>query len=233
MQINDTIKNKELNQSLDELQVKYETEKKEQQIVLQRTELKSTNRLLAISISVGTLVLIALIHIILLYNKRNQAYKRLVYQSINCPNENLVIENGSTNEMEDNDTTLNDNENKPVQLSDEQKTQILSSIKYQLDSKSFLRTDLNINKLAELCNTNRTYLSQVINETYQMNFNAFINKLRIDEAKKMILDRKNDIQLKNLYTELGFNTYNVFNEAFKRHIGVTPAFFVRTINKDL
>ncbi len=65
-----------------------------------------------------------------------------------------------------------------------------------------------------------------------MNFNTFINMLRINEAKQMLADKNNDLPLKELYLRLGFNTYSVFNEAFKKHVGVTPAFYLRTI-KDL
>jgi len=65
-----------------------------------------------------------------------------------------------------------------------------------------------------------------------MNFNTFINTLRINEAKQILSDKDNNIPLKELYLRLGFNTYSVFNEAFKKHVGVTPAFYLKTV-KDL
>lgn len=230
--VNDTIKSRESLQVFNEFQTKYETEKKEQQIVLQEQKLKAKNKLLLIGSVSGVLILIALILIWLLYNKRNQAYKLLVLQNINSTKESsmsipeIVLSNNNQS------YNVENVEIKATQMSDQQKKQLIETLTQQIESKVFLLPDININKMAELCNTNRTYLSQLINEYYQMNFSTLINKCRIEEAKRILIAEKNDVQLKNFYPKLGFNSYGVFNEAFKKHIGVTPAFFLQTVRSE-
>ena len=99
------------------------------------------------------------------------------------------------------------------------------------NTKVYLEPNLLIKTLAEKCETNRSYLSQFINERYNMNFSTFINTLRVNEAKQILSDKNNDIPFKELYLRLGFNTYSVFNEAFKKHVGVTPAFYLKTVKE--
>ena len=234
--VNDSINNEDYQNKFLEFQTKYETEKKEQQIVLQDTQIKSQHRfLIELSIS-GVLLLIAFIFIFILYNKRNQAYKKLVFQSMGkIDNEELFDDSeilGTDNELEEvTEKIANQKNNNPL-FDETTRTQIKEELQKQLSSKVYLDDSITINKLATLCNTNRTYLSQVINETYQMNFNTFINKLRIDEAKKLLIDESFETPLKQLSTQLGFNTYTVFNDAFKKFIGVTPAFFLRTVKAE-
>ena len=231
MQINDTIRNKELNQSIEEFQIKYETEKKEQQILLQQHELQSKTRLLIIIFSAGLLVLIALILIVFLYNKRNQAYKQLVYQSI----ENASVSSFSSidfNRNKNDEETTENKTTKSTLLSENQIITLTQLLDEQLKKKIFLEPDISLDKIADLCGTNRNYISNLINRNHELNFNSFINKLRIEESIKIMINEQNNVQLKNLYKRLGYNSYTVFNDAFKKHTGVTPKIFLNTIIQD-
>lgn len=225
---NDSINNKELATKMKEFEFKYETEKKEQQIALQQDIIKNKNQLLVFSAVSGSLILAALLVIFILYRIRNRAYKQLVYQNL----ENTTY--AQPLEIEDNTDEENAVEikNGNSSLDDGLKNQIEIALNKQLGAKVYLESNIILKTLAEKCDTNRSYLSQFINEQYNMNFNTFINTLRINEAKKILSDINNNIPLKELYLQLGFNTYSVFNEAFKKHVGVTPAFFLKTV-KDL
>jgi len=211
-----------------EFEFKYETKKKEQLIALQLNTIKDKNLLLALSIIAGSLIFAALLVIFILYRIRNKAYKQLVYQSLqNTSNAQLLKIEEPTDEV---DVT----EIKSINsvLDESLKSHIEVSLNKQIDSKIYLEPNIILKTLAEKCDTNRSYLSQFINERYNMNFNTFINTLRINEAKQILSDKDNNIPLKELYLRLGFNTYSVFNEAFKKHVGVTPAFYLKTV-KDL
>ena len=225
---NDSINNRELVTKMKEFEFKYETEKKEQQIALQQDIIKNKNQLLVFSVISGSLILAALLVIFILYRIRNKAYKQLVYQSLGNTSyaEPVEIEDSTDDE------NAIEIKNGTSSVDDGLKNQIEIALNKQLDAKVYLESNLILKTLAEKCDTNRSYLSQFINEQYNMNFNTFINTLRINEAKKILSDINNNIPLKELYLQLGFNTYSVFNEAFKKHVGVTPAFFLKTV-KDL
>jgi AraC-like DNA-binding protein len=230
--VNDSLNSKESMQVFNEFQTQYETEKKEEQIALQKDEIRNKNRLMIIELVSGVLILMALILIWFLYKKRNEAYKRLVLQSLNCPNDilkplpEIVLDENS--QYSDGDKC----EIRTTQLSDLQKKHLIEKLNRQIELKMHLQPDITINQLAKLCKTNRTYLSQLINEYYNVNFSTFINNLRIEEAKQILANPKEDVQLKTLYPILGFNSYTVFHDAFRKYIGVTPACFRQTI-KDL
>jgi len=225
---NDSINSREVVTKMKEFEFKYETKKKEQLIALQLNTIKDKNLLLALSIIAGSLIFAALLVIFILYRIRNKAYKQLVYQSLqNTSNAQLLKIEEPTDEV---DVT----EIKSINsvLDESLKSHIEVSLNKQIDSKIYLEPNIILKTLAEKCDTNRSYLSQFINERYNMNFNTFINTLRINEAKQILSDKDNNIPLKELYLRLGFNTYSVFNEAFKKHVGVTPAFYLKTV-KDL
>lgn len=222
---NDSISNRELATKMKEFEFKYETEKKEQQIALQQTTIKNKNQLLILAIVAGSIIFVAMLVIFILYRIRNKAYKQLVYQSLENTTNALfvkVVEN-----TEEENTIKIKNGISP--LDESIKNQIEISLNKQIDKKVYLESNLILKTLAEKCNTNRSYLSQFINEKHGMNFNTYINMLRINETKLILSDKNNNTPLKELYLRLGFNTYSVFNEAFKKHVGVTPYFYLKTV----
>ena len=62
--------------------------------------------------------------------------------------------------------------------------------------------------------TNRTYLSQIINEQTKQTFTQFVNGFRTKEAVRSLSDPDNQTPLKAISAELGFNSmttvYNHF-----------------------
>jgi AraC-like DNA-binding protein len=64
-------------------------------------------------------------------------------------------------------------------------------------------------------------LSHIINERLNINFNAFINQYRIDEAQKLLVRDPEKSVIAVAY-EVGFNSKSSFYDAFSRYTGVTP-----------
>lgn len=67
-------------------------------------------------------------------------------------------------------------------------------------------------------------LSCLINRDYKTNFNAFVNRYRIEAAREMLLDDPKRSVLSIAY-EVGFNSKSAFYEAFSRITGMTPGEF--------
>jgi len=227
-QLSDTLFNEQNSKSIAEMQTRFETEKKDQQIKLQELTLKNKNLILRISLISGGLLFISFVLIIILFRKKNKAYKQLVYQNLGISEikQQLIYNNDL---IEDNENGIPKTEKfNNSSLDEEQKIRIIECLNKLIENKIYTKQSLTLNGLAEKCGTNRTYLSQVINDTFQTNFNTFINKLRIDEARQILSGINCDIPLKELYQKLGFHSYSVFNEAFNKFIGVTPAFYQKT-----
>ena len=89
--------------------------------------------------------------------------------------------------------------------------------------KAYRHKDITQEKLAAMTGTNRTYLSQAINEYAGMSYNSWINMYRISEATDILSDPSNSISLKQLADNLGYNSISVFHRAFLKGTGMTPA----------
>lgn len=85
----------------------------------------------------------------------------------------------------------------------------------------YLQPDLTLYKLAEVLDTKPHSLSQVLNQYHQSGFHAFINKYRIEEAKKMLIET--DLKIIAIAYDCGFKSISTFNVAFKKETGMTPS----------
>ena len=112
-------------------------------------------------------------------------------------------------------------------LSEEYKKKIKKQlIEYMDDEKPYLDPDLKLNILAENLSLSTNYLSQIINEMFDQNFNDFVNQYRVQECIDCIKDSNNGHKtLLRIAFECGFNTKATFNSAFKKFTGVTPKRF--------
>jgi ligand-binding sensor domain-containing protein/AraC-like DNA-binding protein len=92
---------------------------------------------------------------------------------------------------------------------------------------------LTLAKLAEATAIPAKHLSQVINEHFELNFNDFVNRYRVEAAKRLLLDpASGEFKLLRIAYESGFNSKSVFNAAFKSHAGLSPSEFRRLLGGD-
>jgi AraC-like DNA-binding protein len=97
------------------------------------------------------------------------------------------------------------------------------------NNKPFLDCELTLVKLASMMDILSHQLSYIINTGFNENFYQFINRYRIQEAKKLILDEKmNHLSLQGIALEVGFKSKSVFNLAFKKSTGQTPTEYKAT-----
>lgn len=94
--------------------------------------------------------------------------------------------------------------------------------------KVYLENDLSLPKLAKRLEASCNQTSFVINELYEDNFYNFINKYRIEEAKRLLLSEKyNQLNVLGIAYESGFNSKTTFNTTFKKYTGMSPTEFVK------
>jgi len=92
------------------------------------------------------------------------------------------------------------------------------------EEKIFLDPDLSLKSLARKLKIHPNYLSRIINEHYNMSFNDFINRCRIETAKEKLTDP--DLVNKSILEimfDSGFYSKSVFNTAFKKFSDTTPS----------
>ncbi|WP_419213159.1 helix-turn-helix domain-containing protein [Maribacter sp. X9] len=83
--------------------------------------------------------------------------------------------------------------------------------------KLYLNQELSLTSLSTFVGITPKQLSQVINQSYNMNYSQLIAKYRIEEAKKMLRAKKyKDYKISAIAYECGFNNLSSFNVSFKR-----------------
>jgi AraC-like DNA-binding protein len=97
---------------------------------------------------------------------------------------------------------------------------------YMKSAKPYLNPDLSLPQLATELNISSHYLSQVINEQFNLNFFDFVNGYRVAAFKEKITDREfRNYSLLGIALECGFNSKSAFNRIFKQNTGLTPSQF--------
>lgn len=109
-------------------------------------------------------------------------------------------------------------------LTSTRKQQVIKKLQYLMDvEKLYSNSSLNLPTLAAKLEIPVPYLSQIINEEYNMSFPEYINAIRIKEAKPLLLNNQKEYTIQQIMYEVGFNSKSAFNNAFKKNTGCTPS----------
>ncbi len=103
---------------------------------------------------------------------------------------------------------------------------IVERIYQQLDDVDFIcQPDLTVERLAQAIGIHDRYVSQVINESTNKNFNTLLNEYRIREACKRLTDFDTYGQMTNetIAEGLGYKSRSHFIRTFKKMTGLTPS----------
>ncbi len=92
----------------------------------------------------------------------------------------------------------------------------------------FKDPELTLDKLAEEIDCPGRHVSQIINEQLNQNFFDFVNRYRIEDAKKLIREKPEYTLLAVAY-ESGFNSKSSFNASFKKYSGQTPSEYKKSV----
>lgn len=223
--LKDSVFSAEKHEQIVEMQTKYESEKKEKEIVLlnaekyaKDAELKQQNTLI-ISLSAGFVIILAfLILVTIQYKQKHKAYNDLVRKNL----EVVEAEKNAAAKYE------------KSSLHDQKQEKLITDLLHLIEvERVFLDSNLNINDLSKQLDTNSKYLSQAINVSFDMNFNSFINKFRVKEAQLLLGDNKNNkFTIEGIAANVGFSNKATFNAAFKKHTGLTPSFYKKSLQEN-
>lgn len=88
----------------------------------------------------------------------------------------------------------------------------------------YMDPDITLDKLAESLKILPRDLSSLINRHFGINFYEFINRYRIEEAKRMLTSEEyKATTITDIYLKVGFNSKSVFYTFFKKLEGMTPS----------
>src|SRR5690606_4832199 len=97
---------------------------------------------------------------------------------------------------------------------------------FMAQQKPYLEPHITVERLAAKLNVSPKSLSGTINNELHVNFFELISSYRVEEAKKRLADAEmREIPISEIMKSCGFNSKSVFNQAFKKTVGVTPSHY--------
>ncbi len=218
--LKDSIQNTGIFSSINELdnhQQVYTTKQQINQLLmdLQKGKQKAHyQQIVLIVVCLALVVLIVVLMFILFQRKQlNEAYDVLVEKS-----------------LEDVDSQESQHEKyKKSSLSDDLQNELLDKILAAMKTSVIYDVDFTVDKLAELVQSNQTYVSQTINTVLKKNFRQFLNKYRIREAQRLFSEPDaTKYTVDAIAFQVGFKSRSAFYTAFKEITGVTPNFYLKS-----
>lgn len=89
--------------------------------------------------------------------------------------------------------------------------------------KLYLDPELSVERLAEILDTSRHKFSQFLNHVLRKSYSEYINELRIEEAKRLLVNpNMHQYTLQAVANTAGFSSYTTFFQVFKKLVGMTP-----------
>ncbi|MDH4199365.1 MAG: helix-turn-helix domain-containing protein [Spirochaetia bacterium] len=122
----------------------------------------------------------------------------------------------------------------PVGYSKSQLNKIdIASLEIRLESlmqekKLYRNENLTLQKLARHLDLSTQQLSEYLNVTKQTGYREYISQYRIEEAKKILLE-KPEMNASLVGFEVGFPSVSGFYKIFKKKVGISPADFRKSI----
>lgn len=98
-----------------------------------------------------------------------------------------------------------------------------------MTEQKFLNPDITLTSLSAELDLASTYVSQVINQQFKLNFYDFVNQYRVEEVKRRLTAPEHShLSVLGIALDCGFKSKSSFNKSFKKHTGKTPSDFKRS-----
>ena len=229
-QENDSLFNIDKEKVISDLRIRYDSERMENELQQHRLELLQREK--KEQLMLGILIMLFLIAggTLYLYQHKNQLYLAIVRQKQDSLRREQQLQD-TISRMRGADAVLppptssEETEKKYVNspLTDEKKSSLFQKLERCMVEQGIYRDNLlTKEKVADLLGTNRTYLSQVINEETGQTFTQYVNRYRLNEAIRLLSNPHSNLPLKAISAQVGFSSMTTFYKMFRDNIGMSP-----------
>lgn len=120
------------------------------------------------------------------------------------------------------------------QMPEKTKLKILEGLKQFEEGENYLKNNFSLPSLASKLNTNTKYLSIILNEYYNKDFNNYLNELRINYIIRKLKNNAQYRQYKLSYLaeKSGFSSHSKFSAVFKSITGLPPSDFIKFLESE-
>jgi len=209
---------------ISELRRRYEISKANQQILQLTVEQQVKEQTIRyqrifqiIILAVLVLISAVLVFVFAQHRKLNTAYKKLFEKDVKLIEHEQILLKKSRKTI----------------LTDRAQNKLISQV-YAImeDAAVICDTEFTLDKLADLVDSNRVRVSQVINNGLKKNFRTFLNEYRIREAQRLFSESDTTkYTIEFVALKVGFKSRTSFIAAFKETTGVSPGFYLKALQE--
>lgn len=204
------------NSNYKEWSIFYEKEKLTKSIKYLTTLNKIKSKTMIIYTVIIIFLVLVLILLVILYLKLRDSYRKIFH--LNKISDFKLVQDKITPDTDGNDQKL---------------YSLFLEIQQLMENEKFyLKPGITISDISTAMTSNDKYISLSINKFARMNFNQYINTLRIQEAKILLLETNHESTVQEVAKACGFGNSSSFIRTFKQVTGLTPAFYV-TLSKEI
>jgi AraC-like DNA-binding protein/tetratricopeptide (TPR) repeat protein len=214
-----------MQRQINEMSAKYDLREKETKIKEEAQKNRTYRLQLKYFGVISLIIIILLIVLVVMSRLKNRAYKKLVEQNLKAIKKEKQVEQCLRN------LTENDIMNR-VDLTDRHAELALRLEKFMAEEKPYLWSDVGLEEFCKKLNTNRTYLSNLINDKFNMGFYDFLFEYRVKSALEYLSnDQFSHLSVEGIGDITGFKSSSTFYKRFKSAVGLTPHQFRERVQK--
>lgn len=222
-EISDSVYQLEKERAIKELTIKYDVDKKENELEHKGQILRMESKKNTIYAIASAVLAVLLLVVFVMYKKQRNLYKAIALQNKNALRQNELLRDSVKADPKPADPSLD--------VQDEAQVRLFRKVCRVMElEKLYTDPDLTRDSLARTLETNRSYLSAAINKNAGVAFSQFINGYRIQEAVRILSDgKKRDYPLKAIAQDVGFSSMTTFYKQFQTTMGMTPSAYRKTV----
>lgn len=88
--------------------------------------------------------------------------------------------------------------------------------------ENFSSSNLSLNLMSQELYLSPSYLTKLIKQKTGISFTDYLNKLRIDMAVKLLMDKDVTYSIYDISNMVGYSSQHYFSRAFKNYVGLSP-----------
>lgn len=166
--------------------------------------------------------------------RQNQTLLKQYLEQVDLNRSNTEAKSSTDTSTDDNTTHIAD-DNSDCYSPTDNDNQLLSQINDVMNDMSIIASpEFSLQSLADMVGSNTSYVSRVINNSYNKNFKTLLNEIRIREACRKLSDKKQyaGYTMQVIYEEVGYRNASSFIRAFRKVYNMTPSEFQKLAEEE-
>lgn len=103
---------------------------------------------------------------------------------------------------------------------------VLEEVLYYIQNN--YQENIKLEAIAPLFGYNSSYLGKIFSKKLGVNFNSYVDQMRINEAKKLL--EQEELKVYVIAEKVGYKNVDYFHRKFKKYIGTSPLEYRKTIH---